>query len=164
MLAAHPAGRRGIHRLIARGVAPLGLLEERRRAIAGERAYLRQALADARALEREKVGYASAQAALARAEVALVDGSDRAAALLEEAERRYAACDQSLYVAALRWVRGKHLGGEPGAQLVTAAEDFCRGEGIRDPLRMFSTLAPSARLFDLARAQPPGPLRGRGMP
>ncbi|HEX6835530.1 MAG TPA: AAA family ATPase, partial [Polyangia bacterium] len=134
------------------------------RAIAGERDYLRSALADARALDREGVAYASAQAALARGEAALVQGSDRAAALLEEAERRYAACDQAMYVASIRWIRGKLVGGEAGAQLVARAEDFAAGEGIRHPMRMFSTLAPSARLFDPARPQPPEPLRGRGIP
>jgi hypothetical protein len=121
------------------------------RAVAGERAFLRHALADARALERERVSYAAAQAVLTRAQVALIEGDARALALLEDAERRYAACDQAMYVAAARWVRGKHVGGDAGAELVTRSEDFCREERISQPLRMLSTLAPSALLFDPAR-------------
>ena len=135
------------------------------RAVAGERAFLRHALADARALERERVGYAAAQAVLTRAQVALIEGDARATALLEDAERRYAACDQAMYVAAVRWVRGKHVGGDAGAELVTRSEDFCRQERIHQPLRMLSTLAPSALLFESGAALSlirPGPFVAAG--
>ena len=71
-------------------------------------------------------------------------GGDRSAALahLQKAETAFAAVDMALHTAVARRHRGTIAGGLEGAALVRAADEWMAGQGIKNPARMASMLAP----------------------
>ena len=98
----------------------------------------------ARRVEREKMAWSDALAALVRAGVAAVEGDEvRAVGLLESAEASFDSCEMPLHAACARRLRGKLVGGAAGDGLVAAADDWLRGQGIVRPERFAAMLAPS---------------------
>jgi hypothetical protein len=101
---------------------------------------LRVAAADARALQREKIGYCVAVGTIVEGGVRMLrgdhDGAVRAyrqaASLCDEVEMR-------LHAEGVRWELGRILGGDEGAALVAAAEEALRAQGVRAPARMVTT-------------------------
>jgi hypothetical protein len=112
----------------------------------GEReraALLSGAAGDARAIEREKMAWATPHATLIRAGVAHVRGDTEAAqALLREAAAGFDAVDMALHAAAARRCLGKLTGGDEGARLIDRAEAWMRSETVKNPARMTAMLAP----------------------
>jgi serine/threonine protein kinase/tetratricopeptide (TPR) repeat protein len=105
-----------------------------------------QALADARRLEREGASYCQGSAQQIRGTIAHQRGdTERAVALLADAETRYDAHDMSMSAAATRWQRGRILGGSEGAALIGRAEAFFREEGAAQPLSLIALTAPGFR-------------------
>jgi hypothetical protein len=107
----------------------------------GGAAFLKQAEADARAIEKEKMPYATAQALLIRAGAASLR-KQPAADLLRAAEEGFGAASMGLYAAAARRTRGKLLAGAEGRALVESAEEWMGQEGIRNPDAICGMLAP----------------------
>jgi tetratricopeptide (TPR) repeat protein len=104
---------------------------------------LRDAAACARRIERERTGYATSWAKLARAGIAATRGDrDRAALLLRDAASGFDAADMALYAAAARRTLGKLVGGDEGRVLVERAEAWMRAETVKNPARMTAMLAP----------------------
>jgi hypothetical protein len=100
----------------------------------------------ARRIEREKMPWGNALARLMRAGISSVSGErDAAVSLLESAEKQLAAVDMALHAAAARRRRGELLAGGEGAALVAAADEWLRGQGIRNPARIVALLAPGSR-------------------
>ncbi len=108
------------------------------------RARLRRgALASARRLEAENLGWAGALARLTRAGVAtLGDRAEEAPDLLVAAETGFRAAGFELYAAATRRRRGQLLGDHTGAGLITEADGWMKRQGIAKPERMARVLAP----------------------
>jgi serine/threonine protein kinase len=129
---------------IARGFAALSALSaidgqpERRAALVAI------AKRDARGLERERVGWASAEASVLRAGSALVENGDaeRARRHLEVAAATFDANDMPLHAAAVRRRLGQLVGGDAGAALSAGATAWMVERGIRDPERMTALVAP----------------------
>lgn len=94
-------------------------------------------------LERENAHWADPLAELVRAGIASVENrSEDAARSLSDAERAFEAVDMALYAAVARRRRGELIGGDEGQALVERADDWMRGEGIRNPSGMAMMLAP----------------------
>jgi hypothetical protein len=109
----------------------------------GRRRLLAQARADARSLERERVGYADGMASLLRAGVASV--SDARLAALASLRRAAAALDAAampLHAAAARRCEGLLLGGDAGAERIRAADAAFAAEKVRNPARMTAMWLP----------------------
>jgi tetratricopeptide (TPR) repeat protein len=107
------------------------------------RALLAAALADARRLARERVGYAAGMAALVRAGVASIGGArELALRQLGRAGQIFAASGMPLYVAAARRCEGLLGGGDAGAELVRSADAAFAAEYVRDPARMTAMWIP----------------------
>jgi hypothetical protein len=104
---------------------------------------LRAAEQRARSLEKERRPDTTAVALLIRATVASCRGDEaRAVALLEKARAGFEALEMRLYAAAAERALGRILGGDRGRALVTAAEAWMTGQGIRNPGRFAAVLAP----------------------
>ena len=104
---------------------------------------LREAEAIARRIERERVHWADALAALVRASIAFSRGNrGEAARRLGFAACIFAIADMGLYAAVTRRRLGAILGGERGRALVESADAWMRGEKIEKPSGFADMLAP----------------------
>jgi len=104
---------------------------------------LQTVAADARRLESAATPWSQASARLVRAALAWNRGDDVVAAdLLTEAAGRFDAIPMALCAAAARRRLGVLIGGDRGAELVTAADTWMRGQEVRDPVRMTEVYAP----------------------
>jgi hypothetical protein len=96
-----------------------------------------------KSLEREKMPWTDALAAMLAASVAKAAGDDHA---VEEALRRAMALadgvEMALHGAAARFSLGSLLGGEAGASLRKQAEEAMRACGVRVPARYARLLFP----------------------
>jgi hypothetical protein len=104
---------------------------------------LSEAEAQARRIDRERVHWADALAALARAGIASIRG-DRveAARRLGFAASAFALQDMALYAAVSRRRLGSILGDEKGKALADSADAWMRNQGIRNPAGFADMLAP----------------------
>jgi serine/threonine protein kinase len=104
---------------------------------------LEEALSDSRRLERERVHWADALAALARAGIASIRGDwKQTARRLGFAASSFALTDMTLYAAVSRRCLGTILGGEKGKALVDSADAWMREQKIEDPAGFAAMLAP----------------------
>ena len=116
---------------------------------AGERCWppgmRRVARSDAFRLGREGAPWASALASLIRAGIATLDG-DRtgAAAHAHSAEAAFSKLSMDLYATAALRRRGELTGGPSGDRLIEQADAWMTAQGIRNPARMTTMLAPGA--------------------
>ncbi len=113
---------------------------------------LDEALAKARALEREHMPWAAGFVHQTRAGVAMARGDvSKALSLLDSAIDAFAAADMMLFVASARRRRGEvmvHEGlglGEEGSALIDAADGWMRGQDIGNPARLCDCLTPMPR-------------------
>jgi len=103
----------------------------------------RQARADARRLGRERIRRAAPSAALAEAALEGPEGGAGAVrGRLEQALRGFTAQGMLLYAAAARVRLGEQEGGERGAAEVRSGLDAFEREGVVQPARFVSMLAP----------------------
>jgi hypothetical protein len=101
------------------------------------------ALTDARKIERAKMPWATPLATLVRAGAAELGGDAAAAAsLLEMAARELDAAGMALYATVARYRLGHIVGGGDGYALVTAANEWMRAQGVREPRRLVAVLTP----------------------
>ena len=109
----------------------------------GEAAFASAARAGARRLEREDSPMARCFALLLRAGLANLSG-DRDAAVrhLADAAKACEAADMHLYAAAARRRLGQVTGDDA---LVRQADEWMRGQEVRNPARMTDLLAPGWR-------------------
>jgi serine/threonine protein kinase len=130
-----------IHMLHLRARATLGLAS---RATQSERRrLLRDAERDARLLEKERMPWSDALAALVRATVVALRGeSDVAARLLDEAARRFDAVDMALHAATARHRLGRLIGGDEGRALTDAALAWMANQKIKNAPRITAMLVP----------------------
>ncbi len=99
---------------------------------------------NARRMEREEIDWATALAGLVYAGAAAIEGdAARAAPLFEAAEATLEVKNMKLYAAAARRARGTILGGDEGAALVAAADEWMRSQRIVRPERFAGMLVPS---------------------
>ncbi|MDI7277723.1 MAG: hypothetical protein QME94_17225 [Anaerolineae bacterium] len=96
----------------------------------------------ARALEREGVAAAIAQAALLRAGALGKNDPARAVRLLRQAELGFFACELRLHHQVTRFRRGELMGGETGRSLIEEATRFLAAEGVVNASRIVSFIAP----------------------
>jgi hypothetical protein len=61
---------------------------------------------------------------------------------LQEAEQLFEASEMGLNLAAVRYCRGRLIGGEAGAALTTAALVYYATEGVANPLAMAAIHTP----------------------
>jgi hypothetical protein len=125
----------------------------------------------ARALEREKIGFASVYASLLRAGLASVDPSqtpEQTVAHLRRAEALARDADMALHLAAARHRLGALLGGDEGRALTALAHDYAREEGIVSPEAMFGVVLPgtasAGKVHREARRHGASSARGRRHP
>jgi len=132
-----------IESLHHRARAALALAADGSTGVPQRRELLRRAERDARRMERENIPWSIALAALLRAGIAARRGAgEESLKLLEGAEQRLAAADMALYAMAARHTRGRLIGRERGRELSASAEEWMRGQEIRNPERMAAMLAP----------------------
>ncbi|MCA9576846.1 MAG: AAA family ATPase [Polyangiales bacterium] len=113
-------------------------------------ALLREARREAKKLLREDAGWANAGGALVRGCASAIEGDAADASWwLDEAVRRYEALGMAGRTAAARWARGVLRGGEVGVAEALAARDYFAAQGVVDPRRFATTLAPSLLLGDV---------------
>ncbi len=94
---------------------------------------------------RERMPWAEPLARLRQAAAAATCGQwEATVTLLEQAETGFDAAHMTLYAAAARRRRGEVTGGEAGTRLIADADDRARSEGIRNPERLTTMLAPGA--------------------
>ncbi len=106
-------------------------------------AFLNEAESDVRRVERERVHWADALAALARAGIASARGDrEEAARRLGFAAAHFANADMALYGAVTRLRLGSLLGGGKGKALSDSAEAWMRKQKIHDPAGFAAMLAP----------------------
>jgi serine/threonine protein kinase len=106
---------------------------------------IKSAARDATRLAREKVPWATALAELIRAGVTTARGeTESAVSLFGSAEAAFERADMRLYAMCARRRRGQLVGGDEGQRLITEADKWMSNEGIKQPERMMSTLAPGA--------------------
>jgi len=118
------------------GLASARTPSERRAAVAA-------ATRLARDLERERMTYTHVWGLLLRSGAEALE--DNASAAAETLRKAAAAADQAemrLCAAAARRRLGGILGGDEGAELVAQADKWMKSEGILNPRRMISVLAP----------------------
>ena len=130
-----------VHHLRAR--AALGAIAAGEVTGAAADALAASALRDARKIEREHLRWATPLAQLIDAAVQARRG-DRARAieLLTSAADDFAACDMALWSATAKRTRGVLMGDEEGRVIVATADSVCRGQGVREPARFSTMLAP----------------------
>jgi hypothetical protein len=106
-------------------------------------ALLSRTLKDAARLEKERMPWGTALAALLRAGVHGARGEkDRALATLESAEAQLEKADMKLHLAAARARRGVLLAGDSGKALVRKANEYFAGQEVAAAERMVTLLAP----------------------
>lgn len=94
-------------------------------------------------LEREKVEWGRALATLLRAGIAAHAGKQtEAIQLLETAAAELDKVDMCLFAASARRQLGRLLGGDSGAALIRAADDWMTNQNIKNPARMAAAYAP----------------------
>ncbi|HEY3124634.1 MAG TPA: protein kinase [Thermoanaerobaculia bacterium] len=104
---------------------------------------LSEAESHARRIERERVHWADALAALARAGIASIRGNRvEAARQLGFAASHFAFSDMALYAAVSRRRLGSIVGGEKGKALADSADAWMRNQGIQNPAGFAEMLAP----------------------
>jgi serine/threonine protein kinase len=104
---------------------------------------LSEAESHARRIERERVHWADALAALARAGIASIRGNRvEAARRLGFAASHFAFSDMALYAAVSRRRLGSIVGGEKGKALADSADAWMRNQGIQNPAGFAEMLAP----------------------
>ena len=97
----------------------------------------------ARRITHEKMSWADPFAALTRAAIATGNNQpEPATALLSEAITGFELADLALYAAASRRRLGQMLGGERGAELIAAADEWMWNQEIKNPMLMTRMLAP----------------------
>ncbi len=97
----------------------------------------------ARRLRRERIGYAGLYAHLVGAGCAARAGDpDAAVAALTAAEETARALEMPIFEQVARLRRGQLLGGSAGAELISGAEAWMRGQSIQDPAAMAEIHAP----------------------
>jgi eukaryotic-like serine/threonine-protein kinase len=107
------------------------------------RALIRRAAKDARTIQSEKLGWATALGELLSAGVAELRGDDGAAmSALTAAADGFSASDMGLYAAIADRLRGHRLGGDEGRKLVARADAWLAEQDVRDVGRMTAMLAP----------------------
>ena len=112
-------------------------------------AHLRAARKHSRAIGKEPLLLASQLSSLLEASILHAEGrADAAAELLGLCVDRFDASGTKLYAAAARRRLGQLQGGDPGGQLVARADDWLRGQNVREPARLVATLAPGFRTGD----------------
>jgi tetratricopeptide (TPR) repeat protein len=98
---------------------------------------------DVRRLRREKAPWAAALAVLVEAGIAsTMNQKSRAVSLLRDALQRLEAVQMQAFVAAGRYCLGSLLGGEEGNRHLLQATAWMESQGIKNPRRMASMLAP----------------------
>ncbi len=103
------------------------------------------AASEVKALEREKTHWGEPLALLLQASIDMSAGNAAAARQsLASAEAGFDEADMRLHAAVARIRRGQIRGGETGERLVSEAEEWMRGEGLRRPDRWVRTLSPVA--------------------
>jgi len=114
--------------------------------VAGDKAMMRIAEAEARGLTREGVAYATGFALSLRAGLAALRGNnDKSRELARSAERIMVAEGMRMFAAAARHQLGVLVGGDEGAALLAEADAYFVGEGFVNPKRMAVTLMPGFR-------------------
>jgi hypothetical protein len=109
----------------------------------GAESLLREAEAVARRIERERVHWGDALAALVRASIALHRGNrGEAARRLGFAASIFAIADMDLYAAVTRRRLGAILGGQKGKTFTDAADAWMRAEKIENSSGFADMLAP----------------------
>jgi hypothetical protein len=109
----------------------------------GDHARLAQVERIARRLDREGVDYCQAEAIVLRAAIRHIQGDDAGAIpLLAEAEAIFGQADLAPNHHATRRARGLLLGGDEGAALIRAADEFNTGQGVRRPDRVANVFVP----------------------
>jgi tetratricopeptide (TPR) repeat protein len=107
------------------------------------RALLRAAEGYARALDRQRVRWASAHALSTRAGAAMVRGdSAEARRQLIAAVDAFDGVSMGVYSAAVRRHLGNLVGGDEGRDLIARADAWMIGQGIKNPARMAAGIAP----------------------
>ena len=121
-------GRVNVNLLIASSaLASWG--DERQRVALG-----REASAAAGRLDRERLDYARALAAMLRGRIASLRGEHEAAIrLYNTAIAQFAALEMPLFKAATQYRRGELAASEEGAGRIHAAIEWCRSQQIKDP-------------------------------
>ena len=106
---------------------------------------LSSAMEDARRIEAESVGWASALASLIRAGVASARGEDEETLRrLVDAERGFEGADMALFAAVARMRRGRLDGGASAGHMAVPPLEWMRGQGIRSAERFAATFAPGS--------------------
>jgi hypothetical protein len=125
-------------------------IAERAESSDARRRHRRRGVRAARALERERTGFADVWAALLRAGVAAVDGDDEETrARLAWAATRADAMEMAILSAVARRLEGLLVGGDAGREAVARAERWMRESLVRDPTRLTRVFAPGfERLAD----------------
>jgi len=104
---------------------------------------LREAEADARRIERERMPWSNPLALVLRAGFAFLLGQrDTAATLLARAALGFDAAHMALHAAAARRQQGRLVGGDEGRRLIEAADIWMRSQNIRVPEKMTNMLVP----------------------
>ncbi|MDB4970453.1 MAG: Serine/threonine-protein kinase PknA [Myxococcales bacterium] len=97
----------------------------------------------AKKLHKERMPWSEALGSVLDGGVAMARGDATAArARLATAIAGFENTEMALWGAVARWQLGRLVGGDEGATLVRAAEDFMRAQSVRDPGRVAATLAP----------------------
>jgi hypothetical protein len=106
-------------------------------------ALLRGAERHARTILHERTRWGDPLAFLLQAGAAAARGkTEQALALLSSAEVGFTGADMALYVAAAQRRRGQLMGGDGGRSLVNTANAWMTAQGIKNPERMTTMLAP----------------------
>jgi hypothetical protein len=101
-----------------------------------------------RRLRRESLAWCRAAADMLLAGISTARGqADRAAGLLEAAERELRAADTHALAAAAQRARGEVIGGDKGRALIEESEAWMAKQGVVNPARMTRFFAPG---FELA--------------
>jgi eukaryotic-like serine/threonine-protein kinase len=96
-------------------------------------------------MEREGTSYASSLCLFTRAGIASLRGNEPdAVTLFSRAETEFAANDMALHAAAARWRRGATIGGDEGQALIDSADNWIRGQNIKNPTRIVDMLSPGS--------------------
>ncbi len=106
-------------------------------------AYLSEARAFARRLQRCRVPWAKGFGDLAAGAIANLDGdTPGAAGLVERAAAQFEAAEMSVFAAAAHWTLGRLRGGRDGDEQTADAERALRERGVVAPARFVGMLAP----------------------
>jgi len=105
--------------------------------------FLAAAERDAREIDRQKAHWGPPLVDLIHAAVAIDHGDvGRAVTTLQRAEDGFLNVDMALHAAIVKHRRGVVIGGDEGAALTTAADQWLVAQGIRNPARMCDLYAP----------------------